>query len=139
MRYTVTAERGDGPVWVFQCKEQPGAISESRRLRDAPVLMQEAIAFVADVDESEVEIDLELVLPDSVSVEVSQAREAVRELMERQATVAALSRRAVRHLSEAGVSGADIAIALGVSPQRVSQLLHANDEQLSVEPALTGT
>lgn len=56
--YTVTAERGDGPVWVFQCREHPGALSESPRLLDAYRLMPEAIAFVAGVDGSEVEIDL---------------------------------------------------------------------------------
>lgn len=58
MRYTVRAERGAGPVWVFQCVEFPGALSEGRRLIDAYRLMPEAIAFVAGVDESDVQVEL---------------------------------------------------------------------------------
>lgn len=62
--YTVTAERGaDRGVWVFQCKEHPGAISQSRRRSDAAGLMSEAIAFVAEVDPDTVEIDLVQVPP----------------------------------------------------------------------------
>lgn len=45
--YTVTAERGRDPrMWVFQCAEFPGAISQSRRLADARVLIREVISFV---------------------------------------------------------------------------------------------
>lgn len=73
MRYTVTAEHGTGPVWVFQCKEHPGAISESRRLGDGFRLMPEAIAYVADVDEDDVEITLVPVLPKSVADQVQHA------------------------------------------------------------------
>jgi len=50
MRFTVTAERGAGPVWVLQCVEHPGAISQTIRLAAADQLMAEAIGFVADVD-----------------------------------------------------------------------------------------
>ncbi len=64
MRYTVTAERGAGRVWVFQCCEDPGAILESRRLGDVFRLMPEAIAYVGDVDEEAVEIELVPVLLD---------------------------------------------------------------------------
>lgn len=56
MRYTVTAERGTGEVWVFQCVEYPGAISQARSLSAAPGLMREAIAFVAEVDPDEVDV-----------------------------------------------------------------------------------
>jgi DNA-directed RNA polymerase specialized sigma subunit len=52
---------------------------------------------------------------------VTVARKAVEELTERQRTVAVLSRRDL----ESDLSGADIAVVLDVSPQRVSQLLNA--------------
>lgn len=119
----MTAERGTGPVWVFQCEEFPGAISESRRLADAYRLMPEAISFVADVEPSDVEIDLELQLPGDLMNELTNARSAVRELEKIQAETAALSRSAVRRLVESGLTGTDTATMLGVSPQRVSQLL----------------
>jgi predicted RNase H-like HicB family nuclease len=125
-RYTVTAEPGSRPgVWVFQCREFPGAISQSRRLADAPMLMREAIAFVAEVEESAVEIDLVPTLPAELEVEVRQAREAVHDLEQRQRAVAELSRRAARDLLNAGLTGADTAVVLGVSPQRVSQLVNS--------------
>lgn len=122
--YTVTAERGAGRgVWVFQCREFPGAISQSRRLADAPALMREAIGFVAEVDPAAVEIELVPVLPNQLEDEVRRAREAVQELEERQRAVAEVSRSVVRHLHDAGLTGADTAVVLGVSPQRVSQLV----------------
>lgn len=60
-RYTVTAERGQGDdMWVFQCVEAPGAISESTQLEDAGELMREAIGFVEDVAEGDVDVHLEV-------------------------------------------------------------------------------
>lgn len=57
--YTVTAERGADPsVWVLQCVEHPGAVSQTRDLADAPELMREAIAWVAGVDEGDVEVEV---------------------------------------------------------------------------------
>lgn len=67
--YTVTAERGSSNVWVFQCREFPGAISEGKTLASAYDLMPEAIAFVAEVDEASVEIDLVPDRPQDVIVE----------------------------------------------------------------------
>lgn len=122
-RYTVTAERGKGPVWVFQSQEFPGAISQARRLSDGRRLMREAIAFVAEVDEDSIEIVLVPALPEGLADEVSAAREAVQALRQQQREAAALSRRAARRLHDAGLTGADTAVVLGVSPQRVSQLV----------------
>lgn len=123
MRYTVTAERGLAAVWVLQCREVPGAISESRRLAEAEALMVEAISFVAELNAQDVEIDLVPLLPEPLSSEVSAARKLVEELSEVQQGAAAASRRAARDLIAAGLTGADAARVLGVSPQRVSQLV----------------
>lgn len=131
-RFTVTAERGTDPaVWVFQCREYPGAISQSRRLSDAARLMAEAIGFVAELEEAPEEIaariDLVPVLPAGLEDDVRQARAAVADLEHRQRDAAVLSRQAARRLREAGLSGADTAVVLGVSPQRVSQLVRNAD------------
>lgn len=123
MRYTVSAERGRDPrVWVLQCVEVPGAISETRRLTEAPDLMREAIAFVAEVDESDVEVDISPVLPSHVTQQIGQARGAIRNLAVVQADTARQSREAVAALLAIGLTGADTAAVLGISPQRVSQL-----------------
>lgn len=123
MRYTVTAERGHDPrVWVLQCEQVPGAISETRRLGEAPELMREAIAFVAQVDEADVEVDIRPVLPADVEQQVSEAQGAIRDLAAVQIDTAKRSRQAVAALIASGLSGADTAAVLGISPQRVSQL-----------------
>lgn len=128
-RYTVTAERGSDPgVWVFQCREYPGAISQSRRLSDAAQLMAEAIGFVAEVDPATVQIDLIPVLPGALGEEVRQARAAVADFEQRQRAIAEVSRHVARRLREAGLSGADTAAVLGVSPQRVSQLVGSSTQ-----------
>lgn len=53
--FTVTAQRGSGPVWVLECAEV-GAVSQTRRLDTAADEMREAIAHQAGLDESEVDI-----------------------------------------------------------------------------------
>lgn len=111
-------------MWVFQCQEHPGAISQGRRLADAPVLMREAIAFVAGVPQDEVEIDLRPVLSDHLRQAVDAARQHVHQAAAQQ-VAAGLSQRAIaRELRAAGMSGVDIAAVLEVSPQRVSQLIN---------------
>jgi predicted GIY-YIG superfamily endonuclease len=123
--YTVEAERGARGGWVFQCAEFPGAISESRRLADFEPLMREMIAFVGDVPEDSIEMRLVPKLPGALSADVQAAREAVSELDAAQRRAANLSRKVVRELKDAGLTGADTAAVLGVSPQRVSQLANA--------------
>jgi len=54
--YTVTAERGTR-MWVLQCVEVPGALSEVSRLDQADVI-KESIAYVTGTPEAAVEYDL---------------------------------------------------------------------------------
>lgn len=57
MAYTVHVEPGKREgVWVLQCLEVPGALSETTDLREAPALMREAIAFVAQVPSEGIDV-----------------------------------------------------------------------------------
>ncbi len=56
--YTVTAARGNGEVWVFQCQEIRRVFSFGANLSDAYEIMPALIADAAGVDEATVEIDL---------------------------------------------------------------------------------
>ncbi len=124
--YTVVAELSPAGRWVLQCLEFPGAISEARNLASAPELMREAIAFVAQVEPETVRIEVQPVLPEVVSRRVEAARDAVDRLETVQRETAELSRMAVKSLiQECGLSGRDAALIIGVSPQRVSQLVHS--------------
>lgn len=72
-------------------------------------------------DECTIDVEIRPRIGAARGKEVTVARKAVEELTERQRTVAVLSRRDL----ESDLSGADIAVVLDVSPQRVSQLLNA--------------
>lgn len=74
------------------------------------------------MDSAQVQIELRPVLPDGLRAEVERARRLVADLDLAQRTAAEASRAAVRDLAAAGLTGADTARILGVSPQRVSQL-----------------
>lgn len=121
-RYTVTAERGRR-WWVLQCVEHPGAISEVARLDQAPTAMREAIAFVAGVDPSDVEVDLRPVVPDAVGSHVRAAARLREEAHRANREAAAEARAAARVLRDAGLSVRDVGTVLGVSHQRAHQLL----------------
>ena len=64
-RYTVTAEKS-GKWWSLQCLEIPGAISQVKRLADAHIIT-EAIAYVGAVDEDDIVLTIQPVLPFSMT------------------------------------------------------------------------
>jgi len=120
--YTVTAER-TAKWWVLQAVDVPGAITQVARLDQADQI-KEAIAFVAGVPEEEVEIDVQPVLPEDASEHLERARE-LRAFAERAAEEATIETRvAARRLSFGGFSMRDIGAIMGVSHQRVHQVLH---------------
>ncbi|MGI8418672.1 MAG: hypothetical protein ACR2P2_21230 [Nakamurella sp.] len=103
--------------------EYPGAISQSRRLLGYQDLMREAISFVAEVDPADVEIDLQVKLPDAIAERVRPARDLIGQLDRMQRRVAPESRDVARDLvKREHLTGADAAVVLGVSQQRVSQM-----------------
>ena len=86
-------------------------------------LARERIAAETGVPVSAVEVVLAPKLPIDVGAEVAAARDAAAELAALQTSVAARSRQIAGRLRELGLSNADVAVVLGVSEQRVSQLL----------------
>ena len=89
-------------------------------------MAREYISLVESIsDESTIDVEICPQIDNPLGDEVIAARKAVHDLAARQHEVAALSRATAKGLAEAGLSGADIAVVLEVSPQRVSQLLNA--------------
>ena len=76
--YSVTASRGAGHVWMFQCRELPSARSSAKSLASAYELMPKEIALAAGVDPASVEIDL---VPDCAAVPLDDAQAALPELV----------------------------------------------------------
>ncbi|MHB1473987.1 MAG: sigma-70 RNA polymerase sigma factor region 4 domain-containing protein [Dermatophilaceae bacterium] len=101
-------------------------VTQSKSLHSAARMAREYISLIEGIsDESTIDVEILPKIDAALGQEVIAARKAVHELAERQREVAALSRAAAKDLAGSGLSGADIAVVLDVSPQRVSQLLHA--------------
>ncbi|MHB1475211.1 MAG: hypothetical protein ACYCV4_16630 [Dermatophilaceae bacterium] len=101
-------------------------VTQSTSLHSAARIAREYISLVEGIsDESTIDVEILPKIDDALGKEVVAARKAVHEIAERQREVAALSRAAAKDLAGSGLSGADIAVVLDVSPQRVSQLLRA--------------
>lgn len=85
--------------------------------------MREAIAFVAEVLEESVEVDVIPVISESTRRHMTAAAEARTEYEEAQKRAARESRAAARELAKAGLSMRDIGKVMGVSFQRAQQLV----------------
>jgi len=120
--YVVRAARS-GRGWILTVPEVQGAVSYVRGLGGAPAHAREAIAFVLDVPEDSIGVHVEPDLAPDDLAEISRARAAVAEADRLQRDAAQQSRQVVAKLHREGLSGADIAALVDVSPQRVSQLL----------------
>jgi DNA-directed RNA polymerase specialized sigma subunit len=101
-------------------------VTQSKSLHSASRIAREYISLAEGIsDESTIDIKIRPHIDNALGDEVIAARKAVHELADRQREVAALSRATAKDLALSGLSGADIAVVLDVSPQRVSQLLNA--------------
>lgn len=119
--YAVAAQR-EGRYWVLHI-EGVGT-TQARTLREAPEMARSLISIMRRVPEDAVSVEVSPQLPAKYQREVDQARAAVLKLSEQQTETAKRSRHAAKALVESlGLSGRDAAAVLGVSPQRVSQLL----------------
>lgn len=100
-------------------------VTQSKSLHSAERMAREFISLVEGIsDQSTIDVEIRPKIDSSLGEAVIAARRAVHELAERQREVAVLSRTAAKDLAGSGLSGADIAVVLDVSPQRVSQLLN---------------
>ena len=121
--YTVDAKRWEHG-WELHVEGL--GVTQSRSLHSAARMAREYISLIEGIsDESTIGVEIRPQIENALGKEVIAARKAVHELAEQQREVATLSRTAAKDLAESGLSGADIAVVLAVSPQRVSQLLNA--------------
>jgi len=118
--FRVTARRVDAG-WSMGVAEL--GVVTSRTLAAAE---RAVVAFVCEQLELE-PVDVAVVVQPKLDVAlgaaVVDARAAMRVLAEQTVVTAARSREVASRLRDAGVAGVDIAALLGVSEQRVSQLL----------------
>jgi predicted XRE-type DNA-binding protein len=121
--YRVIARR-TGASWVLHVLSPAGTVgtTSTRSLATAEKDARAHIAAVTDHRGDDVIVQLQPKLELQLGEMVQDARNASARLTELMAEVGAKSRAVAAHLRDAGLSNADIAVVLGVSEQRVSQL-----------------
>jgi predicted RNase H-like HicB family nuclease len=120
--YVAVYERdSESDAWLVHIKTIPGCHTYGRTLRQAEVRIREALAAWLDRDPDGLQIvsewpaDLE-----KVATSVSQAR---RDAAASAKTAGAATAKAAKRLDRMGLSRRDTAEVLGISHQRVQQLL----------------
>jgi hypothetical protein len=98
-------------------------VTQSHSLRDAEMMVRDYIALDTGVPADSFDVVITPEIGGGLDDETRAARAAVADAENARREAAARSRAAARKLHQAGLSGRDIAAILGVSPQRVSQLL----------------
>lgn len=113
-----------GSWWAIRIPEIDGAFSQAKRLDQVEAAAREVIALMLDIEESEVgTLDLEVELPPEMAPLLADLRRSD-DVARRAATeAAATQRRVAAALHEAGLPMRDVGRLLGVSHQRVSQIL----------------
>lgn len=119
--YTAVVTR-EGRGWVVDVLGV--GTTQARNLAEAKDMAIDLVSITRQVPAASITVDIQTKLDAELEAEVQHARAAIHELEQRQQQVASTSRSVARKLvRSAGLTGRDAAVVLGVSPQRVSQLL----------------
>jgi predicted RNase H-like HicB family nuclease len=121
--YKVTTERS-GNWWAFSVPEVPGAHGQAKRLEQVGTEARDVIAMMLEVPEDSFDVELDVKLDEETRRVVNEANEA-RSMADQYARLAAELTRAAAMVmqSRARLSTRDVGSLLGVSYQRVSQVL----------------
>ncbi|OXM51898.1 hypothetical protein [Amycolatopsis alba] len=99
-------------------------VTQASTLSKAEAVAREYITFALDLDdENSFEVDVVPQLDAKLAEQVRSARADVRDAERRQREAAAKQRDVAKQLGTSGLSGREIAAVLGLTPQRVSQLI----------------
>lgn len=122
MRVMARARRS-GDWWAVDVPELPGVFTQARRLEHIPDLVREAVSLLEHVEADTIEVAVEPLLDEATVADLAEARSkrerAAALEQEASESIASLARR----LTQSGLTLRDTGVVLGVSHQRVAQLL----------------
>ncbi len=128
--YSVEAWR-DGKWWTFEIVTHTAssptghpivAMGQARRAADVATEARHLAALWTDANEEDIAVHVVWRIGDEVQAAVQRAEERDAAGRAALSEAAALRRQVVHTMRAAGITAADTATVLGVSPQRVSQL-----------------
>jgi|BarGraNGADG00212_1021973.scaffolds.fasta_scaffold03244_4 hypothetical protein len=126
MRVTATATR-TGDWWAVEVPDVAGGLhTQTRRLDQVASAVADAVALVAGVPPGTIVVDVTPKLPARDAELIDAARAASQEAARAAERASRLSRQAVERLRSEGMTVRDVGGLLGVSPQRVSQLVETS-------------
>ena len=120
-RYKVEVERDEAGWWVGTARGIAGVHAQARSL---PTLRERAIQALAAAGVGGAEVELDMRLPKRTSARLRAVAAARTKADLASAAAMRLLREAARELAAAGVGVRDAGELLGISFQRVHQLIH---------------
>lgn len=127
--YNVTVEREPG-FWIIRVPDMDAVVTQARRLADVKQNAREAIAVWRDEPVSSIDVVVSLVVPPVVQRALDDARQLRKEANERLDRAAEATSDAARKLTkDLGLTLREAAEILGVSFQRVAQLVEENGKR----------
>jgi predicted RNase H-like HicB family nuclease len=126
--YTARLQREKDGRWSVELEEEPRVHTWGKTVGQALERMREAAALWFQIDEASIELVPRPVLPKATSNTVEQARQAREQARDADRLAVERTRKAAAALANRGISMRDAATILGISHQRVHQLL-APEEQ----------
>ena len=121
--YTARLEREKDGRWSVELDEEPRVHTWGKTVEQALARMREAAALWFETEEDQIELVPRPVLPNATGRTVEQARQAREQARNADRLALEQTRKAAAALTSRGISMRDAAAILGISHQRVHQLL----------------
>ena len=114
----------DGKFWLIRVPEIDRS-TQALRYKNVPVMAGELIEIMEGLGNKDYDLDIQVQLPSSVQDHLARAETLRAEAGRKQSEAAAESRAAVRELLAEGLSQREAGEVLGLSFQRVHQLVRS--------------
>lgn len=124
--YTARLEREADGRWTVELAEEPRVHTWGKTVDQALTRIREAAAMWFETDEASIDLVPSLVLPKAILRTVEQAGRARAQARNADRLAIDKTRQATVELARRGISMRDAATILGISHQRVHQLLAAD-------------
>ncbi|MBC8007587.1 MAG: XRE family transcriptional regulator [Prolixibacteraceae bacterium] len=122
MKLTALAER-TGNWWAIEVPEVPGLFTQVKRLGQVDAMVRDAAAALIGEPEDSFDVDIQPQIPETVAELIDHAKQLTEEAGKVQRNASMETKKAATLLQQEGMTVRDIGVVMGVSYQRISQIL----------------